>query len=118
MARPKKSNKKDKKNISFTEYDEDVYDFLDKQKNASRLVKYLVRCYMNDEIPKKQFDTYEEEKKFFETHKEEKEIPKVSKDVDGNNSDVVKEVAIEKIESNNEVKQASIDAIRNMNLSL
>ena len=32
--------------ISFGEYDDDVYDFLQAQKNASALIRRLVRAYM------------------------------------------------------------------------
>lgn len=46
------------KTITFGEYDDDVYEFLDKEKNASALIRRLVRAYMYenniDKIPKKQ----------------------------------------------------------------
>lgn len=35
--------------VTFGEYDDDVYDFLQNQKNASALVRYLVRLHMNNE---------------------------------------------------------------------
>lgn len=39
--------KRFKMSIGFGEYDTDVYDFLQGQKNASALVRHLVRNYMN-----------------------------------------------------------------------
>lgn len=46
MARPKLSGDKTKMTISFTEFDVDVYDYLKGTKNASRLIKELVRAHM------------------------------------------------------------------------
>lgn len=46
MARPKLSNDKSRMLISFTEYDEDVYDYLKSLRNASALIKSLVRAHM------------------------------------------------------------------------
>ncbi|MCI9070230.1 MAG: hypothetical protein HFJ13_12040 [Clostridium sp.] len=33
------------KTISFPEYDTDIYELLEKERNASSLVRYLLRCY-------------------------------------------------------------------------
>lgn len=49
MARPKKNDKKDKMTLSFTEFDEDVYDYLAESRNASALVRFLVRSHMHRE---------------------------------------------------------------------
>ena len=46
MARPKLSDNKSRMLLSFTEYDEDVYDYLKSLRNASALVKNLVRAHM------------------------------------------------------------------------
>lgn len=46
MGRPKLSNDKTRMLLSFTEYDEDVYDYLKSLKNASAYVKHLVRANM------------------------------------------------------------------------
>lgn len=35
--------------VTFGEYDDDVYNFLQEQKNASALIRYLVRAYMTNE---------------------------------------------------------------------
>lgn len=47
MARTRKSGKKDRMTFSFTEFDEDVFDYLDNHRNASALVRFLVRNHMN-----------------------------------------------------------------------
>lgn len=37
------------KTITFGEYDDDVYEFLEKEKNASALIRRLVRVYMYED---------------------------------------------------------------------
>ena len=64
MARPKSKEKKDRITISFTEFDEDVYDFLKGQRNASALVRQLVRNFKNNTpMPKNMQEVIEMENK-------------------------------------------------------
>ncbi|EOU2097110.1 hypothetical protein C0L75_03055 [Clostridium perfringens] len=64
MARPKSTEKKDRITISFTEFDEDVYDFLKGQRNASALVRQLVRNFKNNTpMPKNMQEVIEMENK-------------------------------------------------------
>ena len=42
-------NKRKRITVTFGEYDDDVYNFLQSQKNASALIRYLVRAYINNE---------------------------------------------------------------------
>lgn len=50
MARRRSTNKKERMAISFSEYDEEVFDFLEQQKNTSCFIKQLVREYMSKNI--------------------------------------------------------------------
>ena len=42
-------DKRKRLTVTFGEYDDDVYSFLQNQKNASALIRYLVRLHMNNE---------------------------------------------------------------------
>lgn len=48
MGTPKKNRRSDTMSITFTKFDSDIYEFLQKQPNASALIRHLVRCYMEN----------------------------------------------------------------------
>lgn len=50
MGRPKTTKKKDRIAISFTPFEEDIYDYLKGQRNSSALVKYLVNLYKEGKL--------------------------------------------------------------------
>lgn len=81
MARTRKSGKKDRMTFSFTEFDEDVFDFLDNHRNASALVRFLVRNHMNGVVetapsslrkePKRQIQVVEEDEIYEDNYTED-----------------------------------------------